>query len=136
MTIISVDASDLKRSAPMFRKKSQKAQDAAATVSKQMANYLVQRVQLHASGRPGPNIITGEYFNDIQVFQSQNSSNSAITYVGTTQIQAARLEFGFVGTDSAGRHYMQPPFPHWRPGIQDMVANAPAFKKSFLEEMR
>jgi hypothetical protein len=28
---------------------------------------------------------------------------------------AARLEYGFIGTDSLGRHYAQPPHPHFRP---------------------
>lgn len=28
---------------------------------------------------------------------------------------AARLEYGFVGVDSLGRHYAQPPQPHFRP---------------------
>jgi hypothetical protein len=32
-----------------------------------------------------------------------------------------RLEFGFVGVDSIGRHYNQPPFPHFRPA-EDEVA--------------
>ena len=28
---------------------------------------------------------------------------------------ANRLEYGFIGTDSLGRHYAQPPQPHFRP---------------------
>jgi hypothetical protein len=28
---------------------------------------------------------------------------------------ARRLELGFIGTDSLGRHYHQPPFPYMRP---------------------
>ncbi|MGV9878670.1 hypothetical protein [Streptomyces sp. NPDC003006] len=28
-----------------------------------------------------------------------------------------RLEFGFVGVDSLGRHYNQRPFPHLRPAV-------------------
>jgi len=52
---------------------------------------------------------------------------------------ARRLEFGFIGTDSLGRHYHQPAFPYMRPardnkqdaareaiasGIQDAVSQA------------
>lgn len=29
--------------------------------------------------------------------------------------QARRLEYGFVGIDSIGRYYRQPPFPHVEP---------------------
>ena len=44
--------------------------------------------------------------------------------------QARRLEYGFVGVDSLGRHYRQPPFPHvepaWRktrPGFVQALAD-------------
>lgn len=33
---------------------------------------------------------------------------------------AARLEYGFVGVDSLGRHYAQPPQPHFRPAADEI----------------
>jgi hypothetical protein len=37
--------------------------------------------------------------------------------MGTEEHQGARLEFGFTGVDSLGRHYTQPPFPHVQPAL-------------------
>jgi hypothetical protein len=37
--------------------------------------------------------------------------------VGTDRAQANRLERGFVGTDSIGRTYDQPPYPHHGPAV-------------------
>lgn len=70
----------------------------------------------NASGRPGPNIITGQYW------ASWQSVTRAIPYgaqctLGTDRPQGRRLEFGFTGIDSIGRYYDQPPFPHVGPAI-------------------
>jgi hypothetical protein len=35
--------------------------------------------------------------------------------VGTVRPQGRRLEFGFTGTDSLGRSYDQPAYPHFGP---------------------
>jgi hypothetical protein len=40
--------------------------------------------------------------------------------VGTNKPQGRRLEFGFVGADSLGRHYNQAPQPHVRPSIDEV----------------
>jgi hypothetical protein len=40
--------------------------------------------------------------------------------VGSPDPYAARLEFGFVGVDSLGRHYAQPPHPHFIPGVAEV----------------
>ncbi|MEV0446303.1 hypothetical protein AB0I46_46175, partial [Streptomyces spectabilis] len=40
-----------------------------------------------------------------------------VAEVGTNAPQGRRLEFGFVGVDSLGRHYNQPPFPHLGPAV-------------------
>lgn len=76
----------------------------------------VARIRANASGRPGPNVITGQYR------ASWRSETRAIPYgaectIGTTAPQGRRLEFGFVGPDSLGRVYNQPPFPHVQPAI-------------------
>lgn len=81
---------------------------------------LETRIKASASGRPGPNAPTGDY---------RRSWNTLVTYdgamvvvdVGTNKPQGRRLEFGFHGTDSLGRHYNQPPFPHVEKNIDPVV---------------
>jgi hypothetical protein len=77
----------------------------------------VARIRQNASGRPGPNVITGRYR------ASWRSETRGIPYgaectIGTDAPQGRRLEFGFWDmTDSIGRHFFQPPFPHVQPGL-------------------
>ncbi len=51
-------------------------------------------------------------------------------YVNTA-VYARRVEYGFVGTDSLGRHYDQPP----RAFVRDTVARADAIASETLGEM-
>lgn len=63
---------------------------------------------------PGPNVATGDYRRSIS--QTDHADPGvAVSEVSTAAVQAARLELGFVGRDSAGRYYMQQPFPHFEP---------------------
>ena len=77
----------------------------------------VARIRQNASGRPGPNVITGQYR------ASWRSETRGIPYgaectIGTNAPQGRRLEFGFWDmTDSIGRHFFQPPYPHVQPAI-------------------
>jgi hypothetical protein len=75
------------------------------------------------SGPPGPRIQTGDYVRSISLNMEGNAFYAAAR-VGTNKPQGRRLEFGFVGTDSIGRHYDQPPYPHFRPALLEV---APAF---------
>lgn len=84
-------------------------------------------VRKRASGRPGPNIITKKYWNSIQTRNVSVSTTSAAVAIGTDAAQGFRLENGFVGADSLGRIYNQPPYPHWE---QDLVATANALQMS------
>jgi hypothetical protein len=94
-------------------------------------------VRRHAEGRPGPEKITGAYWNSIQVTNDRGAGGLGVAdgvyssrvgrisrgfeaEVYSDAPQARRLEFGFVGADSAGRHYNQPPFPHWAPAIAEV----------------
>jgi hypothetical protein len=79
-------------------------------------HLLRTRVMRNASGRPGPNVITGDYRRSIQV-QFSEAGGQYAAMVGTNAPQGARLEFGFHGQDSLGRHYNQPPYPHFGPAI-------------------
>ncbi|MFD4397204.1 HK97 gp10 family phage protein [Kitasatospora sp. NPDC058478] len=81
------------------------------------ATLLRQQIRANASGRPGPNVITGAYRNSWTVEVTAGTGGLAEATVGTNAPQGRRLEFGFVGSDALGRHYNQPPFPHVAPAL-------------------
>jgi hypothetical protein len=72
---------------------------------------LLQLVIKYASGRPGPNVVTGRYISNFMIVDGRVVNHSPQTH---------RLEYGYSGTDSLGRTYHQPPFPHFRPALQEM----------------
>jgi hypothetical protein len=74
------------------------------------------RIRGGASGRPGPNVITGAYRNSWRAVTTAIPNGAQCT-IGTNAPQGRRLEFGFVGADSLGRIYNQPPFPHVQPAL-------------------
>ncbi|MEV6165684.1 HK97 gp10 family phage protein [Streptomyces sp. NPDC052052] len=77
-------------------------------------------IRAAASGRPGPNVITGRYRSSWQTVTRRIPYGAECT-VGTDAPQGRRLEFGFYNmTDSLGRHFYQPPFPHVGPAIPRM----------------
>lgn len=76
----------------------------------------VARIRGNASGRPGPNVITGAYRNSWRA-ETRTLRAGAICTIGTDLPYGRRLEYGFVGTDSLGRTYNQPPFPHVQPAL-------------------
>ncbi|MFG3337005.1 hypothetical protein ACGFZZ_33925 [Streptomyces tendae] len=80
------------------------------------ALLLQHLIQAAASGRPGPNVITGQYRASWQT-QVFPHGNGATAIVGTFAPQGRRLELGFYGADSLGRVYAQPPFPHVAPAL-------------------
>lgn len=77
---------------------------------------LQTRVMANASGRPGPNVVTGDYRRSIALRVFRNGG-MAVAVVGTNKPQGRRLEFGFHGVDSLGRAYNQPPYPHFGPAV-------------------
>ena len=77
----------------------------------------VARIRANASGRPGPNIVTGQYRASWRAVTSGIPYGAECT-IGTNAPQGRRLEFGFWDmTDSIGRHFFQPPFPHVQPAL-------------------
>ena len=76
----------------------------------------IARIRGNASGRPGPNVITGAYRNSWRP-EMKSIPHGAICTIGTDLPYGRRLEFGFTGTDSLGRSYNQPPFPHVQPAL-------------------
>lgn len=80
---------------------------------------LQTKVKAKASGRPGPNAPTGDYRRSIALRMQGNAQMSQAT-VGTNKPQGRRLEFGFKGTDSLGRSYNQPKYPHFGPALTEI----------------
>ncbi|MFH8635496.1 HK97 gp10 family phage protein [Streptomyces goshikiensis] len=87
------------------------------TAMRVSAALLVAQIRQRASGRPGPRVIAGRYRASWQS-EVHSAGPVFIAQVGSTAPQARRLEYGFVGTDSLGRRYAQPPFPHVGPAMQ------------------
>lgn len=79
--------------------------------NEQSTQRLLELVIQKASGRPGPNVVTGAYIGRFMIVDNRVVNPSP---------QTRRLEYGFSGTDSLGRNYHQPPFPHFRPALEEM----------------
>lgn len=89
----------------------------------QQARLLRAMIRFNASGRPGPNIITGDYFDSWGPAQPFPVPDGGGALLGTDRPQARRLEFGFMEMyDSLGRFYRQPPFPHVEPAVNELSA--------------
>jgi hypothetical protein len=94
--------------------------DAKIDKTVHMYGYLLEtKIKAHASGRPGPNAPTGDYRRSWTTEYGFFHGDRAAV-VGTNAPQGRRLENGFVGTDSLGRHYNQPPYPHVRPAMLEI----------------
>lgn len=81
---------------------------------------LLTRIRANASGRPGPNAITGDYRRS-WTMQVVSGLGIYTAWVGTNAPQGRRLEYGFHGADSLGRNYDQPPYPHVEPAVNVTV---------------
>lgn len=92
------------------------SQEDSRRITQRYAEDFVNAVKRNASGRPGPNIVSGEYVGSIKKFTEGPYQAGA----ETSSPYAMRLEYGFIGTDSLGRHYQQPPLPHWRPAMDEV----------------
>lgn len=87
---------------------------------------LQSRVRARASGRPGPRAQTGDYRRSISR-QTSRSVGRITVEVGTNAPQGRRLEFGFWGlSDSLGRLFHQPAYPHFGPAADGMEDTFPA----------
>lgn len=53
---------------------------------------------------------------------NEHSRTRAKVLVGTNVEYARRIEYGFSGTDSLGRHYNQPAHPYLRPAFDEKAA--------------
>jgi hypothetical protein len=99
-------------------------------VRRHHAMLLQVRIQAHASGRPGPRIITGDYN------RSWNTTHVGDTsIVGTNKPQARRLEYGFYGPDRLGRVYNQRPYPHVGPAVDETIPGFQAALRDLADDV-
>ena len=99
------------------------------TITRHHAMLMRVRIQRNASGRPGPRVITGQYRASWDVRMSTEGGQIK-AQVFSDASQAGRLEYGFVGVDSLGRHYRQPPYPHVEPAFRQ---TQPAFLQALAD---
>lgn len=92
-----------------------------AALTKHVGVLLQARIKSRASGRPGPNIVTGQYVASWKNELTLEGVAIATATVSTDQPQGRRLEYGFIGTDSLGRNYHQPAFPHVGPALDEVT---------------
>jgi len=111
---ITVHGAD--RIAKDWSKAAATADATAYRITRTYTQLLTTSVKAHASGRPGPRTVTGDYRRSI-TGDVERKAGSVIGVVGTTRPQGARLELGYSGTDSLGRRYDVGPFPHFRPAL-------------------
>lgn len=71
----------------------------------------------HATGRPGPNVISGRLRGSI-TWRLGEDELGLYADIGTNVEYAARIELGYQGTDSLGRTYDSPAYPFLRPGLE------------------
>lgn len=96
-----------------------KLKSAASRALAKNGTQLRKAVRAHASGRPGPRIITKTYWRSIKIARN-NRSGIAESVVYTDEPYGRRLEWGFFGYDSLGRYFTQPPYPHFGPAMREV----------------
>lgn len=124
-TEYSIDFTQVQLTQKQFDKFQKIMSKGVTDITNQYASALRDQVIANAQGAPGPQVITGDYIASIQIQTSGSSTfGTGLGYgeaiVVSDAPQANRLEYGYVGIDSLGRQYNQPPFPHWQPAL-DMV---------------
>jgi hypothetical protein len=107
--------------------KARRVKKRVEAVNNAFTPILLQTLVRHASGRPGPQIQTGAF---VSAFEVVAQGDTIVGY--NPSPQTARLEFGFVGADSAGRHYAQPPYPVFAPAFAEV---GPVYAEVMKREM-
>jgi len=101
----------------------------------QQGRLLRALIMENASGRPGPNVISGDYRGSWTPAPFAVPDGGGVT-IGTREPQGRRLEYGFYDmTDSIGRHFYQPPFPHVEPAVNELSADFEGAFKSALDRI-
>jgi hypothetical protein len=93
---------------------------AAGRLLRHHGRLLLMKVKSHASGRPGPNIVTGGYYRALKVVhRPRGGFHRSEIITEPYKIFWRRLEHGFVGVDSLGRSVNAPPYPHYGPAVDE-----------------
>jgi hypothetical protein len=120
--IIRVTVRGADKVAAEFKRASVTVPEESYRATRMHTQLLTVRTKQHASGRPGPRTPTGDYRRSINGITERRGS-IVIGIVGTNRPQGPRLERGFIGVDSLGRHYNQPPYPHFQPAAVEIEAS-------------
>lgn len=120
---------DLEELGPRLERAADRVGPETNRTVQQQARLVRAMIRFNASGRPGPNIITGDYFDSWRT-EPFGVPDGGGAIVGTDEPQGRRLELGFMNMyDSLGRFYRQPPFPHVEPAVNELSDEyADAFK--------
>ena len=87
----------------------------------EMAAELEKKAKENASGRPGPNVVTGTLRRSIKHDPiTPWGLGGWQTKVGPTVIYGRRVELGFHGADSIGRRYNAPGYPYFEPAFRSV----------------
>lgn len=123
LPILRIDASEFTLAAAEWEAQAAAMPALALAITRHWGMLLQTKVKAYASkprtGPPGPRIQTGDYVRSISLVTGV-VGGSPVATVGTNKPQGRRLEYGFVGTDSLGRNYNQPPYPHFRPALWEV----------------
>lgn len=115
--VVSIRVEGAKEISAVLTSGAAKTHALMAQVVEKSAHDLVSATQRNASGRPGPNAPTGDYRGSWRARALRDGPGDVAWEAGTDRPQANRLEYGFVGPDSLGRVYDQPPYPHHGPAV-------------------
>ena len=86
------------------------------------------------SGMSRPHARTGKLRTSIGVHEvSQVGPGRWMSKTGPTMAYGRRVEMGFTGSDSKGRHYQQSPYPYMSPGFEKA---RPELEALYAEECR
>lgn len=100
--------------------------------AQQQGRLLRALIMENASGRPGPNVISGDYRGSWKPEPFAVPDGGGVV-IGTTEPQGRRLEYGFYDmTDSIGRHFYQAPRPHVEPAVNELSAD---FEQPFKDAL-
>lgn len=97
------------------------AADAAGREIVTKGGHIIEaKAKRRASGRPGPNVITGSHRRSFTVGNVVREGFGVWrSDTGPTMIYSRRLELGFQQVDSSGRVFNTPAYPSLGPGLQD-----------------
>lgn len=102
-----------------------------------MASDIVKLAQENANQAPPkhPQVQTGTLRRSITMDVDKSKLEAKVGIMagkgkGDKALEyAPRIEFGFVGTDSRGRHFNQPPYPFLFPAVEAIIKKAKSYFK-------